>query len=152
MAKLSSTIVYGNLDVTGNLSINGEVLNGGSDNASSERVNAIEQAGLTTAANLLNLQNTVNTLQNNFNGYQGPLELQVANGYIQWRKAGTTTWTNLIATSSLMPSISSLQSQVNTLQTNLVNQISTLETNVTNAMAEGISNADIDTIIANALK
>ena len=152
MAKLSSTIVYGNLDVTGNLSINGEVLNGGSDNASSERVNAIEQAGLTTAANLLNLQNTVNTLQNNFNGYQGPLELQVANGYIQWRKAGTTTWTNLIATSSLMPSISSLQSQVNTLQTNLVNQISTLEANVTNAMAEGISNADIDTIIANALK
>ena len=152
MAKLSSTIVYGNLDVTGNLSINGEVLNGGSDNASSERVNAIEQAGLTTAANLLNLQNTVNTLQNNFNGYQGPLELQVANGYIQWRKAGTTTWTNLIATSNLMPSISSLQSQVNTLQANLVNQISTLETNVTNAMAEGISNADIDTIIANALK
>ena len=152
MAKLSSTIVYGNLDVTGNLSINGEVLNGGSENASSERVNAIEQAGLTTAANLLNLQNTVNTLQNNFNGYQGPLELQVANGYIQWRKAGTTTWTNLIATSSLIPSISSLQSQVNTLQTNLINQISTLETNVTNAMAEGISNADIDTIIANALK
>ena len=78
--------------------------------------------------------------------------MQVANGYIQWRKAGTTTWTNLIAISSLIPSIASLQSQINTLQTNLVNQISTLEANVTNAMAEGISNADIDTIIANALK
>lgn len=152
MAKLLSSIVYGNLDVTGNLTINGEVLNGGSDSASSERVNKIEQAGLVTAANLVNLQNTVNTLQNSFNGYQGPLELQVANGYIQWRKAGTTTWTNLIATSSLIPSIAGLQSQVNALKEDLINQISVLEANVTNSMAEGISNADIDTIIANALK
>ena len=152
MAKLTSTIVYGNLDVTGNLTINGELLSNITGGASDERVNAIEQAGLTTATNLVNLQNSFNELQNSFNGYQGPLELQVTSTHIQWSRAGTTTWTNLIAISSLIPSIASLQSQINTLQTNLVNQISTLEANVTNAMAEGISNADIDTIIANALK
>ena len=152
MAKLTSTIIYGNLDVTGNLTINGELLSNIAGGASNEKVNAIEQAGLTTAANLVSLQNSFNTLQNNFNGYQGPLELQATSTHIQWRKAGTTSWNNLIATSSLIPSITSLQSQVNTLQTNLVNQLATLETNVTNAMAQGISNADIDNIIANALK
>lgn len=153
MAKLTSTIVYGNLDVTGNLTINGELLSNIAGSASNDKVNAIEQAGLTTAANLVSLQNSLTALQNSFNGYQGPLELQVAGGYIQWRKAGTnTTWTNLIAISSLVPSIASLQSQVDSLQTNLVNQLATLETNVTNAMAQGISNADIDNIIANALQ
>lgn len=152
MAKLTSTIIYGNLDVTGNLTINGELLSNIAGNVSDERINAIEQAGVTTAANLLNLQNSFNTLQNSFNGYQGPLELQATSTHIQWRKAGETTWTNLIAISSLIPSIASLQSQINTLQTNLVNQFATLETSVVDAMAEGISNADIDTIIANALK
>lgn len=152
MAKLASTIIYGNLDVTGNLTINGELLSNIAGNVSDERINAIEQAGVTTAASLLNLQNSFNTLQNSFNGYQGPLELQVTSTHIQWRKAGTTTWTNLIAISSLMPSIASLQSQINTLQTNLVNQFTTLESNVSNSLSQGISNADIDTIIANALK
>lgn len=152
MAKLASTIIYGNLDVTGNLTINGELLSNIAGNVSDERINAIEQAGVTTAANLLNLQNSFNTLQNSFNGYQGPLELQATSTHIQWRKAGETTWTNLIAISSLIPSIASLQSQINTLQTNLVNQFATLESSVVDAMAEGISNADIDTIIANALK
>lgn len=152
MAKLASTIIYGNLDVTGNLTINGELLSNIAGNVSDERINAIEQAGVTTAASLLNLQNSFNTLQNSFNGYQGPLELQATSTHIQWRKAGETTWTNLIAISSLIPSIASLQSQINTLQTNLVNQFATLETSVVDAMAEGISNADIDTIIANALK
>lgn len=152
MAKLTSTIIYGNLDVTGNLTINGELLSNIAGNVSDERINAIEQAGVTTAASLLNLQNSFNTLQNSFNGYQGPLELQATSTHIQWRKAGETTWTNLIAISSLIPSIASLQSQINTLQTNLVNQFATLETSVVDSMAEGISNADIDTIIANALK
>ena len=152
MAKLTSTIIYGNLDVTGNLTINGELLSNIAGNVSDERINAIEQAGVTTATSLLNLQNSFNTLQNSFNGYQGPLELQTTSTHIQWRKAGGTTWTNLIAISSLIPSIASLQSQINTLQTNLVNQFATLETSVVDAMAEGISNADIDTIIANALK
>lgn len=152
MAKLASTIIYGNLDVTGNLTINGELLSNIAGNVSDERINAIEQAGVTTAASLLNLQNSFNTLQNSFNGYQGPLELQATSTHIQWRKAGETTWTNLIAISSLIPSIASLQSQINTLQTNLVNQFATLETSVVDSMAEGISNADIDTIIANALK
>lgn len=152
MAKLTSTIIYGNLDVTGNLTINGELLSNIAGNVSDERINAIEQAGVTTATSLLNLQNSFNTLQNSFNGYQGPLELQTTNTHIQWRKAGETAWTNLIAISSLMPSIASLQSQINTLQTNLVNQFATLETSVTNSMSQGISNADIDTIIANALK
>lgn len=152
MAKLASTIIYGNLDVTGNLTINGELLSNIAGNVSDERINAIEQAGVTTAASLLNLQNSFNALQNSFNGYQGPLELQATSTHIQWRKAGETTWTNLIAISSLIPSIASLQSQINTLQTNLVNQFATLETSVVDSMAEGISNADIDTIIANALK
>lgn len=152
MAKLTSTIIYGNLDVTGNLTINGELLSNIAGNVSDERINAIEQAGVTTAASLLNLQNSFNTLQNSFNGYQGPLELQATSTHIQWRKAGETTWTNLIAISSLIPSIASLQSQINTLQANLVNQFATLETSVVDSMAEGISNADIDTIIANALK
>lgn len=152
MAKLTSTIIYGNLDVTGNLTINGELLSNIAGNVSDERINAIEQAGVTTAASLLNLQNSFNTLQNSFNGYQGPLELQATSTHIQWRKAGETTWTNLIAISSLIPSIASLQSQINTLQTNLVNQFTTLESNVSNSLSQGISNADIDTIIANALK
>ena len=152
MAKLTSTIIYGNLDVTGNLTINGELLSNIAGNVSDERINAIEQAGVTTAANLLNLQNSFNILQNSFNGYQGPLELQATSTHIQWRKAGTTTWTNLIAISSLMPSIASLQSQINTLQTNLVNQFATLESNVVSKLNTGIPNADIDTIIANALK
>lgn len=152
MAKLTSTVIYGNLDVTGNLTINGELLSNIAGNVSDERINAIEQAGVTTAASLLNLQNSFNTLQNSFNGYQGPLELQVTSTHIQWRKAGTTTWTNLIAISSLMPSIASLQSQINTLQTNLVNQFTTLESNVLSKLNTGIPNADIDTIIANALK
>ena len=152
MAKLASTIIYGNLDVTGNLTINGELLSNIAGNVSDERINAIEQAGVTTAASLLNLQNSFNTLQNSFNGYQGPLELQTTSTHIQWRKAGETTWTNLIAISSLIPSIASLQSQINTLQTNLVNQFTTLESNVSNSLSQGISNADIDTIIANALK
>ena len=51
-----------------------------------------------------------------------------------------------------MPSIASLQSQINTLQANLVSQISTLESNVVSKLDTGIPNADIDTIIANALK
>ena len=152
MAKLTSTIIYGNLDVTGNLTINGELLSNIAGNVSDERINAIEQAGVTTAASLLNLQNSFNTLQNSFNGYQGPLELQATSTHIQWRKAGETTWTNLIAISSLIPSIASLQSQINTLQTNLVNQFATLETSVVDSLSQGISNADIDTIIANALK
>lgn len=152
MAKLTSTIIYGNLDVTGNLTINGELLSNIASNVSDERINTIEQAGVTTAANLVNLQNSFNTLQNSFNGYQGPLELQATSTHIQWRKAGTTTWTNLIAISSLMPSIASLQSQINTLQANLVNQVSTLESNVISKLNTGIPNADIDTIIANALK
>lgn len=152
MAKLASTIIYGNLDVTGNLTINGELLSNIAGNVSDERINAIEQAGVTTAASLLNLQNSFNTLQNSFNGYQGPLELQATSTHIQWRKAGETTWTNLIAISSLIPSIASLQSQINTLQTNLVNQFTTLESNISNSLSQGISNADIDTIIANALK
>lgn len=152
MAKLASTIIYGNLDVTGNLTINGELLSNIAGNVSDERINAIEQAGVTTAASLLNLQNSFNTLQNSFNGYQGPLELQATSTHIQWRKAGETTWTNLIAISSLIPSIASLQSQINTLQTNLVNQFATLETSVVDSLSQGISNADIDTIIANALK
>lgn len=153
MAKLTSTIVYGNLDVTGNLTINGELLSNIAGGASNDRVTALEQANVTTSANVLNLQNSLTTLQNNFNGYQGPLELRVDTGYIQWRKAGTNTaWTNLIATSSLVPSIDSLKSQVNTLQADLVSQFATLEANITNSMAQGISNADIDVIIANALK
>ena len=152
MAKLASTIIYGNLDVTGNLTINGELLSNIAGNVSDERINAIEQAGVTTAASLLNLQNSFNTLQNSFNGYQGPLELQATSTHIQWRKAGETTWTNLIAISSLIPSIASLQSQINTLQTNLVNQFTELESNILNSLSQGISNADIDTIIANALK
>lgn len=152
MAKLASTIIYGNLDVTGNLTINGELLSNIAGNVSDERINAIEQAGVTTAASLLNLQNSFNILQNSFNGYQGPLELQATSTHIQWRKAGETTWTNLIAISSLIPSIASLQSQINTLQTNLVNQFSTLESNVVSKLNTGIPNADIDTIIANALK
>ena len=119
MAKLASTIIYGNLDVTGNLTINGELLSNIAGNVSDERINAIEQAGVTTAASLLNLQNSFNTLQNSFNGYQGPLELQATSTHIQWRKAGETTWTNLIAISSLIPSIASLQSQINTLQTKI---------------------------------
>lgn len=153
MAKLTSTIVYGNLDVTGNLTINGELLSNIAGGASNDRVAVLEQANVTTSANVLNLQNNLNALQNNFNGYQGPLELRVDGGYIQWRKAGVNTaWANLIAISSLTPSISPLQSQINTLQANLVSQFSTLEANVTNSMAQGISNADIDAIIANALK
>lgn len=153
MAKLTSTIVYGNLDVTGNLTINGELLSNIAGSASNDRVTALEQAGLATSTTVTNLQNSLTALQNSFNGYQGPLELQATSTHIQWRKAGTNTnWTNLIATSSLIPSIASLQSQVNTLQTNLVNQLATLETNVTNAMTQGISNADIDNIIANALQ
>lgn len=152
MAKLTSTIVYGNLDVTGNLTINGELLSNIAGGASSDRVNAIEQAGLTTAANLISLQNSFNSLQNSFNGYQGPLELQTTSTHIQWRKAGATTWTNLIAISSLIPSIAGLESQMNTFKSNLVKQFADLETSIINSMNEGISNADIDTIIANALK
>lgn len=152
MAKLTSTIIYGNLDVTGNLTINGELLSNIAGGASNDRVAILEQANVTTSANLLNLQNSLNTLQTSFNGYQGPLELRVDSGYIQWRKAGTSNWTNLIPISSLIPSIASLQSQVNTLQTNLVSQFATLEANVINSMVQGISNLDIDAIIANALK
>lgn len=152
MAKLTSTIIYGNLDVTGNLSINGELLSNITGGASNDRVNAIEQAGLVTAANLVSLQNSFNTLQNHFNGYQGPIELQTTSTHIQWRKAGTTTWNNLIAISDLMPSIASLQSQIDTLQANLVNQFTTLEANIVNSMAQSISDTDIDAIIANALK
>lgn len=152
MAKLTSTIVYGNLDVTGNLTINGELLSNITGSASNDRVNAIEQAGLVTAANLVSLQNSFNTLQNNFNGYQGPIELQTTNTHIQWRKAGATAWNDLLPIANLIPSISSLQSQINTLQANLVSQFTTLEANVMSSMAQGISNADIDSIIANALK
>lgn len=152
MAKLTSTIIYGNLDVTGNLTINGELLSNIAGGASNDRVNAIEQAGLTTAANLVSLQNSFNALQNNFNGYQGPLELQTTNTHIQWRKAGATTWNNLLPISSLIPSIASLKSQIDSLQTNLVSQVTTLERNMINSMEQGISNTDIDNIIANALK
>ena len=153
MAKLSSTIIYGNLDVTGNITINGQVITDGDGNVgSSSRLDNLESANLTMANNIVNLQNSFNTLQNNFNGYQGPLESPVTSTHIQWRKAGTTTWTNLIALSAITPSISALEKQMEAFKSDIINQVSILETNVINSMAEGITNVEIDNIINNALK
>lgn len=152
MAILNSSIVYGNLDVKGNLTINGEVMSDIGGGASNERVDKLEEANLTMAANLLNLQDSLNLLKNEFNGYQGPVELQVTSTHIQWRKAGATTWTNLIALSAITPSISALESNMNTFKSDMINQFANLETSVLNNLTTGISNAEIDEIINNALK
>lgn len=151
MANLGSSIIYGNLDVKGNLTINGQVI-GDTGAGSSSRLESLESASLIAATNIVNLQNSLNILQNNFNGYQGPLELQVTSTHIQWRKAGTTEWTNLVALSNLMPSITGLENQMNTFKTNLITEFTTLETQVINSLNVGITNEEIDIIISNALQ
>lgn len=65
-----------------------------------------------------------------FDNYTGPIELQVTDTHIQWKRLGTNTWYDLIAISELIPSIAHLEEKINV----------------------NISNEEIDTIISNALK
>lgn len=65
-----------------------------------------------------------------FDNYTGPIELQLTDTHIQWKRLGTNTWYDLIAISELIPSIAHLEEKINV----------------------NISNEEIDTIISNALK
>lgn len=82
MANLGSSIIYGNLDVKGYLTINGKLI---SDigNVSNEKITELENADNLLSEEVKNLKQSMTQLESTFTNYQGPLELQVTNTHIQ---------------------------------------------------------------------
>lgn len=152
MAKLLSTTIYGNLDITGNLSINGNFICNSNSSDFETRVAGLEAAGPTISNNLIEVEKSLNRIQNNFNDLQGPIELQTTKTHIQWRKAGETEWKNLLTLESITPSVDIFDIKLNNYKAELNTQVSNLEKNVIDTLNQGISVSEIDTIISNALK